>query len=233
MAVPIEPRHVCILFRRFLHFGEDVTRAVRRGARGARRAARAGRRQVVPRSRGGRDASARRSRRSSGRTTSCRCSRRCAARCSRSTMSTLLRIPPSLPAASIRSECPAMCRAELAPGRRRTAAAAPSCTGGGTTGRSPTRITELLDATRAHVGFVLRPAASRRSPTCCTSPSSRGSTKRAAGCRSAASSRAAGAGRRGPGGRSADPRRGQRRRAADDRAQGEGPRVPDRRFSPT
>ena len=26
MAVPIEPRHVCILFRRFLHFGEDVTR---------------------------------------------------------------------------------------------------------------------------------------------------------------------------------------------------------------
>ena len=27
MAVPIEPRHVCILFRRFMHFGEDVTRA--------------------------------------------------------------------------------------------------------------------------------------------------------------------------------------------------------------
>ena len=26
MAVPIEPRHVCILFRRFLHFGADVTR---------------------------------------------------------------------------------------------------------------------------------------------------------------------------------------------------------------
>ncbi len=26
MAVPIEPRHICILFRRFLHFGEDVTR---------------------------------------------------------------------------------------------------------------------------------------------------------------------------------------------------------------
>ncbi|HWF85051.1 MAG TPA: UvrD-helicase domain-containing protein [Vicinamibacterales bacterium] len=26
MAVPIEPRHVCILFRRFLHFGDDVTR---------------------------------------------------------------------------------------------------------------------------------------------------------------------------------------------------------------
>ena len=26
MAVPIQPRHVCILFRRFLHFGADVTR---------------------------------------------------------------------------------------------------------------------------------------------------------------------------------------------------------------
>ena len=26
MPVPIEPRHVCILFRRFLQFGEDVTR---------------------------------------------------------------------------------------------------------------------------------------------------------------------------------------------------------------
>ena len=26
IAVPIEPRHVCILFRRFLHFGADVTR---------------------------------------------------------------------------------------------------------------------------------------------------------------------------------------------------------------
>ena len=26
IAVPIEPRHVCILFRRFLHFGDDVTR---------------------------------------------------------------------------------------------------------------------------------------------------------------------------------------------------------------
>ena len=27
MPVPIEPRHVCILFRRFLHLGDDVTRA--------------------------------------------------------------------------------------------------------------------------------------------------------------------------------------------------------------
>jgi ATP-dependent helicase/nuclease subunit A len=26
ITVPVEPRHVCILFRRFLHFGEDVTR---------------------------------------------------------------------------------------------------------------------------------------------------------------------------------------------------------------
>src|SRR5439155_26169976 len=27
MPVPLEPRHICILFRRFLHFGDDVTRA--------------------------------------------------------------------------------------------------------------------------------------------------------------------------------------------------------------
>jgi ATP-dependent helicase/nuclease subunit A len=27
IAVPIEPRHVCLLFRRFLHFGKDMTRA--------------------------------------------------------------------------------------------------------------------------------------------------------------------------------------------------------------
>jgi len=26
MSIPIQPRHVCILFRRFMHFGEDVTR---------------------------------------------------------------------------------------------------------------------------------------------------------------------------------------------------------------
>ena len=26
MTVPIEPRHICVLFRRFLHFGDDVTR---------------------------------------------------------------------------------------------------------------------------------------------------------------------------------------------------------------
>ena len=51
-------------------------------------------------------------------------------------------------------------------------------------------IGELLEATRAHVGFVLRPAASRRWPTCCTSPSWRGSTKPRAASRSAASSSA-------------------------------------------
>jgi ATP-dependent exoDNAse (exonuclease V) beta subunit len=27
LRVPVQPRHVCILFRRFLHFGDDVTRA--------------------------------------------------------------------------------------------------------------------------------------------------------------------------------------------------------------
>ena len=82
--VPMQARHICILFRRFVSFGERHHAALRPRARGARRPPRARRRQdrstIARRSR----RCAPRSPRSSGRTTSCRCSRRCAARCSRS-----------------------------------------------------------------------------------------------------------------------------------------------------
>ena len=67
-------------------------------------------------------------------------------------------------------------------------AAGARCTGSATAVPVADTISALLDATRAHVGFVLRPAASRRWPTCCTSPSWRGSTSSTAACRSAASS---------------------------------------------
>jgi hypothetical protein len=89
-------------------------------------------------------------------------------------------------------------------------------------------IQALLDATRAHVGLVLRRAASRRSPTCCTWPSSRAVRSVGRHLVPRLRGRAARRGRDGAGGRGADPRGGQRRRPPDDRAQGEGARVPRR-----
>ena len=76
--VPVQARHICILFRRFISFGDDVTHAVRR-MRSKRAASStcwsaARRFTTVRRSR----PFARRSPPSSGRTTSCRCLRRCA-----------------------------------------------------------------------------------------------------------------------------------------------------------
>ena len=88
----------------------------------------------------------------------------------------------------------------------------------------------LLEATRAHAGFALRPArrAGARQRRC-TSPSWRGSTKRPAalsfrGFVERLRERPTRDARRG----GADPRGGHRRRAPDDRAQGQGPRVPGR-----
>ena len=81
--VPVQPRHVCILFRRFVSFGEDITRPYVEAleARGIRHLLV----EDVP------STNARRSRRcgrrswpSSGPTISCPCSPRCAEPCSRS-----------------------------------------------------------------------------------------------------------------------------------------------------
>ena len=158
-AVPIEPRHVCILFRRFLQFRRG--RHARRTSTPSRRAAfrtcwsAASRFTIAKRSR----RSARRSPRSSGRTTSCRCLRRCAARCSRSTTRRCSSIAivhtgvPSVPRAAT-----SVARRSVSAGRRRACACCGSCTAGATTGRWPTRSRGCSNATRAHVGFVLRPA---------------------------------------------------------------------------
>ena len=82
--VAIEPRHVCLLFRRFQQLPRRRDARLRARARGAPHPARAGRRALLPRARGGAGAAQRALRRSSGRTTSCASSPPCAARSSRS-----------------------------------------------------------------------------------------------------------------------------------------------------
>ena len=150
--------------------------------------------------------SAPRSPRSSGPTTSCRCSRRCAGRSSRSatrscssgrtasaarrrTGSGGTRFHPFRVPAVFDGDVPRGGRAPAAD-RRRAAAAASGCIArreltcrcarDARTSCSPRRA--RTSASRC------APAASRRSPTCSTSPSSRGSSRRAAASRSAASS---------------------------------------------
>ena len=82
--IPVTPRHVCLLFRRFTQWGADVTRPYVEAleARGIRHMLVGG--QVVSPARGGRERCARRSRPSSGPTTSWPSTRPCAGRCSRS-----------------------------------------------------------------------------------------------------------------------------------------------------
>ena len=90
-------------------------------------------------------------------------------------------------------------------------------------------IQELLDATRAHVGIVLRRRRAGARQRAARRRAGAASTRRTAACRSAASSTSCAlAAETRARGRGADPRRGQRRRAHDDRAQGEGARVPGR-----
>ena len=136
--------------------GRDA--ALRRRARGARRPAPARRRQGVPRPRRGRDASrgARRDRVAGRRAVGLRdaARHRSSASATRSCSSTADAAARFIPFRVPEGRA----RARLAPRRRR----APACCAGlhrrATTGRSPTRSATLLDATRAHVGFVLRPA---------------------------------------------------------------------------
>ena len=52
-ACRVAARHVCLLFRRFRSFGDDVTRPYVRALEARASAPRAGRRQLVPRARGG------------------------------------------------------------------------------------------------------------------------------------------------------------------------------------
>ncbi len=186
--MPIQPRHVCILFRRFMHFGEDVTRRLRRRARGARRAASARRRQVVPRPRGSRDDS----RRAGGDRVARRRAvglRDAARRAVRDRRRDAARLSPSRTSVSIRFASPRSCRRrsarsaealqllraaarqpQLSPGRRHDHAAAE---------RDP-RPRRLRPAAGRRAGARQRPARRR----------ARAAVPRStAACRSAASSR--------------------------------------------
>ena len=161
-----------ILFRRFVSFGEDVTRPYVDAHRGARHPAPAGRRQVVSRPRGGRRRFARRSPPSSGRTTSCRCSPRCSGSAVRDRRrapvrvpGTLRHVPPVPHSAGARRQLSGRSSAltaeptahlmPIAEALRLLAAAAPAAQL--PSGRRHDRPIAAR-TTRAHVGFILRPA---------------------------------------------------------------------------
>ena len=232
-ASPIQPRHVCLLFRRFqlVRRRRDARPTCARSRRAtsrtcwsaARRSTRARRsRRCAPRSP-----------RSSGRTTSCPSSRRCAGRSSPSPTRRCSRSAHAAGAPPVPARCRRRCREPLPRGGRRRSRCSPTCTAGATGGRSPTRSRAARGDPRPR---RLRHLADRRA----------GARQRAARCSTwrAASSAAArtsfrafveqlerrGGARRG--GRGADRRGGHRGRAHHDRAQGEGARVPGRRSWP-
>ena len=238
--MPIQPRHIAILFRRFTSFGEDVTRPYIDAIEAREHSASARRRQGLPRTRRSRDDPRRAGRQSSGPTTSCRCSRRLKGPLFAIDDAHLLefrhrfgafhpfRIPKELGGNSgqelaLSGEADAASRADR---RRAAAAAGPASAAQLPAGRRHHR----ASADRDPRARRLHPAAGRRA----------GAGQRAA--RRGAGAAVRGIGRhfvprihrraaRGGGdrsGRSADSRREQRRRAPDDRAQGQGPRVPGR-----
>ena len=137
VEVPVEPRHVCILFRRFMKMRRRHDAALRGRARGAQHAAPARGRTIVPRSRGGRDAArgARRDRVARGRAERvCDAARR-ALRDRRRDAARVLAHAPAAPVPSVR--------------RSRGSAAAPAA------GRR--RAGAPQDASRAAATIVLRP----------------------------------------------------------------------------
>ncbi|MGC4081400.1 MAG: UvrD-helicase domain-containing protein [Vicinamibacterales bacterium] len=88
-------------------------------------------------------------------------------------------------------------------------------------------VTDLLNATRAHVGFVLRPAGEQALANVLhIAELARQYENQRRHVVPRVRRGAARSGRWWPGGRSADPRRGERRRPPDDRAQGQRARVP-------
>ena len=224
--VPVQPGHVCLLFRRFVSFGTDVTRAVCGRARSARRPPPAGRRPGVSRSRGDRDAA-----RGAGgdRVAGRRAVGVCDAprRAVRDRRRGAARVPPPVPRGPFtRSGCPPICPAHLEPI--------------GDTLRVLARLHErrnrrpvaetigrLLDATRAHVGFALRRGGEQVLANVLHVAELARQYERNGGLSFRGfveALRAGGRARRRR--RGADRRRGERRRAPDDGAQGQGARVP-------
>ena len=222
------PRHVCLLFRRFTSFGDGHHARLRPGARSARHPAPAGRRQVVSRPRRGRDPArgADRDRVAGRRAVGVRHAARVAVRDRRrgaAEYRAQLRALPSV------SACRRASAGAAGAGWRGADAAARRCIGAATAGRSPTRSASCSRRRARTPALRCGPAASRRWPTCCTSPIWRARTRPTGGISFRGFveelSEAAEAGR---GAGSADARRGQRRRPADDRAQGQGARVSGR-----
>ena len=226
--VPVQAGHVCILFRRFVSFGTDVTRAYVDAleARGVRHLLVG--RPRLPRSRGDRDAARRAGRDRVARRRAVGV-RHAARRAVRDRRRRAARVPASLSRArSTRSRCPRSCprtcnrsAIRCAPLARLHDAAQPPA--GGRNGdracwtpRAPTW------ASRCGA------AASRCWPTCSTSRNWPASTSATTACRSGASSSAARGGRARRRHRGADRRGRQRRRAPDDGAQGQGAGVPGR-----
>ena len=155
-AVAIEPRHVCLLFRRFANFGEDVTRPYVRALE-ARRLP-----HVLV---GGKSFHTReevlgfatRSRRSSGPTTSSACSRRCGGRSSHSVTT---RSSPFGTRTDRRT------RSGLSKRPRWTISTRQVVEGLAVLGRLhrgrnrrpiADTVAQLLEATRAHAGIAIRP----------------------------------------------------------------------------
>ena len=154
--VPIEARHVCILFRRFVSFGEDITRPYVEAleARGVRHLLVGGRafhdREEIETLRAALMAIEWPDDQLSVFATL------------RGALfaigdEELLEYHQHRAAAFIRSGCPTALPPRLEPIRGRAGAARARCTASGTAGRWPTRSRRCSIDTRAHVGFVLRP----------------------------------------------------------------------------
>ena len=238
--VPIQPRHIAMLFRRFVELRRRRHAPVHRRHRGARHPASARRRQGVSRPRRSRDdpRGAGRHRVARRRAVGVRDAEGLAVRHRRRAPA---RVQAPVRAASIRS------------GFRRSSAATPARSSR-SRAKPTAHLVPIADALRLlqqlhrrrnyrpvadTIGRLLprrartsasscgRPA-SRRWPTCCTSRSSRGSTRQSGGISFRGFIDELRVGRGDRSGRGADSRREQRRRAADDGAQGQGPRVPGR-----
>ena len=226
--VPVESRHVCLLFRRMRSWRERRDASVRARARGAQPAPRAGRRQLVPRARGGRGAAQRAAgdRAARGRAGAVRHAARPVLRARRRRAARLAR-PLSL-AASRSVRCPTSRRRRCGRSPRRSPCCA-TCTGSEIDGRSPIRSPASSPPCARMPASRSGRRASRRwrtSAACWTwrgAPSARAITSFRALRRAARGRRRA---RRG--GRGADRRGRHGRRAHHDRPSREGSRVPGR-----
>ena len=237
--VPIQARHVCLLFRRFDTRRSTGRRSTSRGptsqaleARGVPHVLVGG--KTLPRARGGRDAAhrARRDRVAGRRAVGLRDAARRALRVRRRRAARLPRRAPRPfhPFRALDAGRRAAASGAASRGRRRRSTLLRELHLRRNQRPVADTIAALLDATRAHASFALRPTGeqalanvqyvgelarqyeARRRPV-------------VPRLRRAAARRSGGDARR----RGADPRGGQRRRPADDRAQGQGARVPGRR----